>query len=275
MRRFRAGLLNAVCLILCAGALFACGGGDHSVTACPADGTAAASESCVRSELGIPPQADRVLILSQSSHLDWDWLRTFSDYYELQVDGIFQNAVALMTQFHAAPVHYYYSIAEIGYLQRFVSAHPELVESMHAVGGDLRIVGGGITSPDNLLPHGESFIRDYLVGKTWVDATLGLPLRAAWIPDDFGHDAQLPATLAAMGFDAVGFARVPGVDTSGSFRGAVAPRPGSLAEELLASSLDFVWEAADGSRVLAHWMPQSYCQGDTIDQPIAGTSSTD
>src|SRR5215475_13318587 len=79
---------------------------------------------------------------------------------------------------------------------------------------------------------------------------------------------ELPATLAAMGFDAVGFARVPGVDTSGTFRGAVAPRPGSLAEELLASSLDFVWEAADGARVLAHWMPQTYCQGDTIDQPI-------
>ena len=30
--------------------------------------------------------------------------------------------------------------------------------------GTLRIAGGGITSPDNLIPHGEAFLRDYLVG---------------------------------------------------------------------------------------------------------------
>jgi alpha-mannosidase len=78
-----------------------------------------------------------------------------------------------------------------------------------------------------------------------------------------------------MGFDAVGFARVPGVDTSGRFRGADAAPPGSLAEELLASTLDFMWEAADGSRVLAHWMPQSYCQGDTIDRPAVARPTPD
>ena len=272
MLRNRAALLAAAWLTLCGGALLACGGGEQSAAICPAPGTTPASEACIRSELGIPPQADRVLILSQSSHLDWDWLSTFTDYYEHQVDGIFSNALTRMTEFHSEPTRYYYSIAEIGYLQRFVATHPELLQSLRTIGNDLRIVGGGITSPDNLLPHGESIIRDYLVGKTWVDATLGLPLRAAWIPDDFGHDAQLPVALAAMGFDAVGFARVPGVDTSRSFSSGV-PSPGSLAEELLASSLDFVWEAADGSRVIAHWMPQSYCQGDAIDQPAAGQPS--
>jgi alpha-mannosidase len=254
-------------------ALCACGGGGQASAGCPAPGTVRASEACVRAELGIPPQADRVLILSQSSHLDWDWMCTFEDYYERQVQNIFPAAVSLMAQWHTAPAHYYYSIAEVGYLQRFVDQDPQRLADLRALGADLRIVGGGITSPDNLLPHGESFIRDYLVGKTWVDATLGLPLRAAWIPDDFGHDAQLPVTLAAMGFDAVAFARVPGVDTSKSFGGTNPPRPGSLAEELLGSSLDFVWEAADGSRVLAHWMPQSYCQGDEIDQPVGSAPS--
>src|SRR5215831_1261132 len=193
---------------------------------CPEPGTAPASEECLRSELGIPPDASRVVIISQSSHLDWDWRHTFEVYFAGPlvdpflfllpgtVDTILSNAVGLMTQFQGTGVPYRYSVAEMGYFARFVEAHPELLEPLHAVGQDLRIVGGGITSPDNLLPPGESFIRDYLVGKSWVDATLGLPIRAAWVPDDFGHDSQLPIVLQAMGLGSVGFGRVPGVDSS-------------------------------------------------------------
>src|SRR6476620_6807255 len=89
MLRNRAALLAAACMTLCGVALLGCGGGGaQSAATCPAAGTAPASETCVRTELGIPPQADRVLILSQSSHLDWDWLRTFADYYVQQADGV-------------------------------------------------------------------------------------------------------------------------------------------------------------------------------------------
>src|SRR5690348_7521495 len=49
---------------------------------CPAPGNAVASEACVRQELGIPPDAQRVAIVSQSSHLDWDWRYTFDEYFE-------------------------------------------------------------------------------------------------------------------------------------------------------------------------------------------------
>jgi alpha-mannosidase len=220
------------------------------------------SEAQVRAELGIPPEAQHVLILSQSSHLDWDWLRTFDEYYQRSVDGIFTDALGLMSQYHGAPHHYFYSIAEMGFFQHFVSLHPEALPSLKHVGQDLRIVGGGITSPDNLLPSGEAFIRDYLVGKTWVDATLGLPIRQAWLPDDFGHDAQLPIVLEAMGFQGVGFARVPGVDTTLRFSGFSPPPSQSLAAHLLQEGIDFVWQARDGSQTLAHWMPGSYCQGD-------------
>ena len=247
--------------------LAACGDDSNAVAGCPAPG-APASEACLRAELGVPADAQRVLILSQSSHLDWDWLRTFDVYYAQQVERIFTSALDLQAQFHDGAHRYYYSIAEMGYLQRFLAARPERLTALQSVGSDLRIVGGGITSPDNLLPNGEAFLRDYLVGKSWVDATLGLPIREAWIPDDFGHDAHLPVALAAMGLEAVGFARVPGVDTSRTF-GANPPRPDSLAAELLAEGLDFVWQAADGSEVIAHWMPHGYCQGDDIDQPVA------
>ena len=239
--------------------LLACGCGESTErTPVPAP----PSEARVRAELGIPPEAPRVVILSQSSHLDWDWQRTFDEYYQRSVDTIFTAALGLLTQYHTAPHHYFYSVAEMGFLQHFVTQHPESVQAFKDVGQDLRIVGGGITSPDNLLPSGEAFIRDYLVGKTWVDATLGLPIRQAWIPDDFGHDAQLPIVLEAMGLQGVGFARVPGVDLTLQFVGHDRPAAQSIAAQLLQDGIDFVWQARDGSQTLAHFMPNSYCQGD-------------
>src|SRR5437762_12870217 len=49
---------------------------------CPAPGTRSASEACLRAELGIPPDAKRVVIVSQSFHLDWDWRHTFDEYFQ-------------------------------------------------------------------------------------------------------------------------------------------------------------------------------------------------
>jgi len=254
--------------------------------ACPQPGDATASEACVRRELGIPPDAHRVAIVSQSSHLDWDWRHTFEEYFQGPlvdpllfllpgpVDTILSDAVGLLVRFHGSKAHYYYSVAEMGFLARFVEAHPEMVEPLRAVGQDLRIVGGGITSPDSLLPPGESFIRDYLVGKTWVDGTLQLPIREAWLPDDFGHDSQLPIVLEAMGLDGVGFGRVPGVATALQSIGFQPPDAGSVATELLQDGLDFVWRAADGSRTIAHWMPGGYCQGDWALGAVPGGEPT-
>src|SRR5262249_21491284 len=226
-------------------ALVACLASDAPAAApaagCPEPGTAPASEECLRRELGIPADASRVVIISQSSHLDWDWRHTFEDYFSGPlvdpllfvlpgpVDTILSDAVGLMTRFYGSGAPYYYSVAEMGYLARFVQAHPELLAPLHAVGNDLRIVGGGVTSPDSLLPPGESFIRDYLVGKNWVDATLGLPIRAAWLPDDFGLDDQLPIVLEAMGLGSVGVGRAPGGGSSRASLGFLPPVPGAIA----------------------------------------------
>src|SRR5262245_22810136 len=124
-----------------------------NTAACPAPGTVPASEECLRTELGIPPDAPRVVIISQSSHLDWDWRYTFETYFAGPlvdpflfllpgpVDTILSEAVGLMTRFHGSGAPYYYSVAEMGYLARFVEAHPDLLEPLRAVGNDLRKIG--------------------------------------------------------------------------------------------------------------------------------------
>ena len=246
----------------------------------------ATTEAEIRAELGIPTSATAVLILSQSSHLDWDWLLPFPVLFDNQppTTTTYFNNTEMGTAaqvFTAAGTFlgageqptYYYSICEMGFLRAFAAADPTAFAALKDAGTNLRIVGGGITSPDNLLPSGEAFIRNYLIGKLWVDANLQLPLDQAWLPDDFGQDSQLPVLLSAMGFQGVGFSRVPGASPY-----TLTPINGSpsVAAQLLSAGVgvDFVWQAADGSTVLAHWMQDTYCQGDGIGSNPIGEIAT-
>ncbi len=237
------------------------------------------TERRIRDELGIPSTAKRILILSQAAHLDWDWQNWFSTntnnkyppdqaYYfnpdsgisPQPADSVYRQAFNLLTSFD----DYFYSTCEMGFLQAFAEAYPTEFEAMRD-SGRLRIVGGGITSPDNLLPNGETFIRNFLVGLRWLDS-VNMPWSGkVWIPDDFGHDSQLPVTLDAMAVQGVGFSRIPG----SVMQGWNANPPGieSATEMLLdetSGGVDFIWRASDSSTVLAHWMEDSYSQGDTI-----------
>jgi alpha-mannosidase len=229
----------------------------------------AALESCLRDVLGIPAAAERVVILGQSSHLDWDWLRTFEVYFQQSVDDILNDALDLIASGGDADGGPAYSLTEVGYLERFVAEHPDNAQRLRNAGRRFRVLGGGITSPDNLLPEGEAFIRNYLVGRRWTESQGLIDTPQAWLPDDFGHDAQLPVVLRAMGLDAVGFARVPGIDTARQALRIDPPTPGSLADRLLASGVDFTWRAADGSEVMGHWLARGYGgEANDLDRPL-------
>jgi alpha-mannosidase len=240
-----------------------CNGKTPTIAQTPAD-----LESTIRAELHIPKNAQHVLILSMDAHMDWDWQVTFQDYLkgptpDSPVTEIIGEAFSYLKKSKTAPF-YYYSICEMGYLQGAVQIDPSLTQNFQTdIGDRLRIVGGGVTSPDNLLPHGETTIRNYLVGKTWMQKTFGLPLRQAYVPDDFGHDSQFPVLLAAMGLMGVSFSRIPGSVNQGP---AAEPILGgqSLSDQLVQNGVDFVWQAADGSTVIAHFMQQHYNQGHGI-----------
>lgn len=220
-------------------------------------------EIAILRRLGVPDPAlgaDRVLIYDQAAHLDYDWLHKFPTYYGTggpwgapSVRSIYDQA---LTQMGTDPA-FRYSTCEMAYLRAYVedTAEPNAAAAIRAAGARFTVVGGGITSPDNLLPAGEAFIRNYLLGKLWLADTFPhlLPLRAAWIPDDFGHDPELPATLAALGLGAAAFERVPGTTWE-------AQRP-ALIQAMFSRGVDFRWMASDGSRVLASFLHGGYGQG--------------
>ena len=273
------------------------------------------TEAQLRAQLGIPSSAKQVIILASTSHLDWDWLATFEDYYSSNqnigaagfenyaVRDIFNNAATYCdenknnggqtcTQSNPPqPPPYYYSIAEVGYLQEFAADPAGQFATLQGVGDLLRIVGGGITSPDNLLPHGETLLRNFVIANAWLLTNFpaapssGLPalpaLRQVWIPDDFGHDAQFPILMEAMGLQGVGFSRIPGDPQQyWSFKDPKLKPSGISGGPDMAAWLlvfgdsnkehlgtDFIWQASDGSTTLAHFMQAGYFQGAGISSP--------
>src|ERR1044072_1189919 len=99
--------------------------------------------------------------------------------------------------------------------------------------------------------------------------TFGLPLRQAYVPDDFGHDSQFPVLVAAMGLMGVSFSRIPGAPNQGPPAKLPAHEGETLNDQLVQNRLvDFVWQAADGSSTIAHYMQQHYSQGSGIDDSV-------
>jgi alpha-mannosidase len=217
-------------------------------------------ERNIRKQLDETKGNSSVLILGMDAHMDWDWLNTFQALVETgnggdqgSVNDIISRAWRLMSSNQEPKNSYMYSVCEMGFLRAALELNPDLITQFRSnkLKQQLSIEGGGITSPDNLLPHGEAFIRNYLAGWAWQQATLGLPTIYAYMPDDFGHDAQLPVMLEAMGFSAVCFSRLPGSWASSQ----TTPLDGSslsLWEQLMKQGADLWWQASDGSSIFAH-----------------------
>jgi len=225
-------------------------------------------EQGIRHRLGIPPSAEYVLIVDQAAHLDWDWWYTFDQYFALPrvgpppsplgygVDAILTEAVKVLRGNHSPQPKesYYYSLSEMGFFQEFVNTKLEqgvdIVSQIRNFGEHLRIVGGGIVSPDCLLSSGESFLRNYLLGKLWLASLFPelLPLKHCWVPDDFGQDPDLPIAAKALGMSSISFSRLPGI-APGNWQQT------ELQTDVIAHGADFWWIASDNASTLfTHFM---------------------
>lgn len=223
------------------------------------------------------PAGTPLVIVCPTSHMDWDWHDTFAEYFSVgppsydfpngagtggAVSDILTGVCDLLTvPPPSTGPSFSYSMAEVAYLQSFLAASPGRLPVLISAGPDrFALMGGGITSPDNLLCHGEVFIRNYLVGRRWLES-VGLRAHVspvAWLPDDFGHDPQLPVVLAAMGLKWVGISRVPGSVQPYPNQPLNPPGGDSVATQLTKGGLVFPWIADDGSAVLTLFMPDTY-----------------
>lgn len=228
---------------------------------------AAGSESGLRARLGIPEEARRVLIFSESSHWDTNWLKTSDEYFEARLRPIFASVLGALEQ---DPLRVY-CIESVFFLKIFWERHPEEQPRLRALleRRQLRVLTSSFTTPDTLLPHPEAILRDFHLGQQWL-RTQGLSSapRTAYFPDNFGHSPHLPSLMRAVGVDAIAVTRIDGMYfIAADFRRKSAfPLKGSTAEVLQKDlkTLDFVWRDDDGAEVLCHWNAFTYFQGDML-----------
>ncbi|MEJ2735781.1 MAG: hypothetical protein P8189_19825 [Anaerolineae bacterium] len=225
------------------------------------------SEARLRRQLGIPGDAERVLVFSESSHWDPNWLYSSEEYYERFVESNLDQAIA---ELHREPRRVY-SVECVFFLRLYWERRPGQRQAVRSLvnEGRLRLTSSGVTTADTLLPSAEAILRDLLLGQEWLRANgMTQEPRLAYFTDSFGCSPALPSLLKAAGFDRTAITRIDGMYFPGCDYELPSrfPRPGSSAERLLnrERSLDFVWQGPDGAEVLCHWNAYTYGQGDLL-----------
>jgi alpha-mannosidase len=226
-----------------------------------------ADEQALRERLGVPPNAQRVILFGESSHWDPNWLLTSEQYYRRRIPRIFSEVIEELEK----EPRRIFGIESLFFLRLYWEREPQRREQLARLiaEGRLRLTGTGITTPDTNLPDSEAIIRDYLYGQQWLrEQGLEAEPRIAYLTDDFGYSPGLPAILRALGIEKAGITRIDGMYfVATDYRPKSAfPLPGSSAELLQKEhkTADFIWRAPDGSEVLCHWNAHGYFQGDLI-----------
>ena len=102
-------------------------------------------------------------------------------------------------------------------------------------------VGPWYILPDEFLVSGEATARNLLIGRRQADA-LGGVQHVGYLPDSFGHIAQMPQILKGFNIRSFIFSR-------------------GMGPEIESLGTEFWWEAPDGTRVLANFALRSAILG--------------
>jgi hypothetical protein len=224
-------------------------------------------EKQLRRELGIPDDAERVLIFAESSHWDPNWMLTSEEYFDRYVRKNLDLALEELTR----EPRRIYSVECMFFLRMYWERCPEkqTVISNLINSGRLRITYSGVTTADTILPKTEAILRGLLLGQEWLRANgMTQESRLAYFSDSFGGSPALPSLLKAAGFDYTAITRIDGMIFPGTRFGPANQPPGyvSSAQHLLEGerSLDFIWRDHSNAEVLCHWNAFTYGQGDLL-----------
>jgi alpha-mannosidase len=188
------------------------------------------------------PDADRTTTVYIVPHTHWDreWYATF-ETFRAQLVELWDQLLALT---EADPDFRFLMDGQTVVIDDYLEVRPEAKARVEGAIRRRQIqVGPWYTLPDEFLVSGETLLRDLQRGIASAEAHGG-SMRVGYLPDSFGHAAQMPQLYQQLGFR---FAAV--------WRGV----------PLEIDRVAFSWEAPDGSRILTAYMGNSYAQG--VDLP--------
>lgn len=177
-------------------------------------------------------------------HFDFEWWKE-EPHHERDTLVILDKALNMLDRYPdftyvidtVLPLKMYINEREEGFdrIKRFIDQ------------GRVEIVGGGIVSPDEVMPLSEALVRQFEEGQAWLKKVFGIQARVAWEIDQFAHPERMPQVLAPLGFKYFVFAR--GVSPFDSMHPTL-----------------FNWHDPSGkSRLTAYWWAAHY-EGSLVDK---------
>ncbi|GAC1653352.1 MAG: hypothetical protein NVS9B1_02400 [Candidatus Dormibacteraceae bacterium] len=170
------------------------------------------------------------------THWDREWYLPFAVYRRRLVDLIDGLLGALPRE----PGLRFHLDGQMAVVDDYLEARPDRLAAIRAAAAAGRVsLGPWYTLPDEHLVSGEALLRNLELGQSRA-AELGEAMPIGYLPDQFGHTAQMPQIL-----------RLRGIDTAVVWRGV--PEAGL--------GVAFTWEALDGTSVRAHHLQHGYGHG--------------
>ncbi|MFP5254614.1 MAG: alpha-mannosidase [Acidimicrobiia bacterium] len=181
--------------------------------------------------------APRRVHIVPHTHWDREWYSPYQTFRLRLVDLLDQ----LLPELEADPSYAHFLLdGQMAVVEDYLEVRPEAEERLRALAGRGRVaMGPWYALPDEFLVSGETLVRNLQLGLR-VATRFGGAMEVGYLPDMFGHIAQMPQLLRLFGFEhAVVWRGVPSaIDRSG-----------------------FWWSSPDGSTVRAEYLPQGYGNG--------------
>jgi alpha-mannosidase len=186
-----------------------------------------------REEAAPSPSRTHLLIVPHT-HWDREWYQTFQQFRMRLVRAV--DLVLDTLERDRAFAHFTLDGQTI-VLEDYLEVRPENARRLERLARAGRLlVGPWYLQPDEYLVGGESLIRNLALGRRQA-AAYGGAMSVGYVPDTFGHIAQLPQILRGFELENAVFWRGVGPDVA---RNA------------------FRWAAPDGTDVLALWLHDQY-----------------
>ena len=170
------------------------------------------------------------------THWDQEWYFTRQDSMVLAS----YNFADVINTLEQDPAYACYHLdGQMAVVEDFLAINPDYRTRLEKLVKEKRIfVGPWYTQTDTYNVHGESIIRNLKYG-IFAARTLGHAMQVGYLPDTFGHNAQMPTILQGCNIDNIVFWR--GID-----------------HDRHAKRSQFIWRAPSGASVIACAMALGY-----------------
>jgi alpha-mannosidase len=182
----------------------------------------------------------KTFIIASHAHWDREWYCPFNEF-RFRLVELIDELLPLLSDPHSRYKAYNLDGQTI-VLEDYLEIRPENKPLLkRLIGEEKLLVGPWYILPDEFLVSGESFVHNLLIGKEIAQEFGHFP-RIGYLPDCFGHIAQIPQILKEFEIDNVLFWRGLGLEKSYP---------------------EIYWRGSDGTKILGFHMVLGYGDGCT------------